>query len=360
MKQSILGLVSSGVGRNIGLGRRRFCSPQRSANHWHRRAYGIFTDRFWLATRSISFKEVRSVPFILFRSRSLAVGIVSLCFALPAIGKQAPKTEQKASNPLNGQPAAIAVGQSQFIQNCAHCHGADAKGGQGEGQGPNLVASSQLRRASDATLFGIIHNGIPGSAMPSFSLADRQIWQLVSFVRSLAARAIDLPVSGNVAAGRAIFFGKGGCSSCHMIHGDGGFLGPDLTNIGAARRLDQLRDSILKTARAASDTGDLYGDPLAGYRPVVLKLDNGQTVEGIAKHYSNYSVEILDKDGKFHLLHGDTIKNVEFKEKSWMPDDYGKRLTPAGIRDLLAFLSRQSDRPRTESRAAPAVPHDED
>jgi hypothetical protein len=93
---------------------------------------------------------------------------------------------------------------------------------------------------------------------------------------------------------------------------------------------------------------------------VLLKLDNGQTIEGIAKHYSNYSAEILDKDGKLHLLHGDAIKKVEFKEKSWMPDDYSKRLTPTEIRDLLAFLSRQSDRPRTESKSAPVVPHIED
>ncbi len=300
------------------------------------------------------------MPFPSLRTRSLALGVASLLFSFPAIGQQTPKVEQKGSNPLNGQLAAIAAGQSQFIQNCAHCHGADAKGGQGEGQGPNLVASSDVRRASDATLFGIIHNGIPGSAMPSFALADHQIWQLVAFVRSLGARAIELSVSGNVAAGRAIFFGKGGCSSCHMIHGNGGFLGPDLTNIGAARRLDQIRDSVLKTTRAASDTGDLYGDPLAGYRPVLLKLDDGQAIEGIAKHYSNYSVEILDKDGKLHLLYGDAIKNVEFKEKSWMPDDYSKRLTSAEIRDLLAFLSRQSDRPRTQAKTAPVVPHDED
>jgi cytochrome c oxidase cbb3-type subunit III len=303
---------------------------------------------------------VRLVAFQLTRNRSLLVGAVGLILALPAIAQQAPKAETKGTNPLNGQSAAIAAGHNQFIQNCAHCHGADAKGGQGEGQGPNLVASSDVRRASDATLFGVIHNGIPGSAMPSFTLSDHQIWQLVAFVRSLGARAIDLPVPGNVAAGRTIFFGKGACSSCHMIHGDGGFLGPDLTNVGAARRLDQIRDSILKPARAASDTGDLYGDPMAGYRAVLLKLDDGQTIEGVAKHYSNYSVEILDKDGKLHLLHGDAIKNVEFKDKSWMPDDYGTRLSAEEIRDLLAFLSRQSDRPRTQAKAAPAVPHDED
>jgi cytochrome c oxidase cbb3-type subunit III len=293
-------------------------------------------------------------------NRYLAFAVFCLAATMPAIAQQTSKAGAKGPNPLNGQAAAIAAGHDQFIQNCAHCHGADAKGGQGEGQGPNLVASSDVRRASDATLFGIVRNGIPGSAMPSFPLADHQIWQLVAFVRSLGARAIDLPVSGNVAEGRTIFFGKGGCSNCHMIHGDGGFLGPDLTNIGAARRLDQIRDSVLKTTRAASDTGDLYGDPLAGYRPVLLRLDDGQTIEGIAKHYSNYSVEILDKDGKLHLLHGDAIKNVEFKEKSWMPDNYSKRLTPEEIRDLLAFLGRQSDRPRTESKAAPVVPHDED
>lgn len=197
--------------------------------------------------------------------------------------------------------------------------------------------------------------------MPPFSLPEREIWRLVAFLRSLNATAISLRVPGDIENGRKIFFGKGECSKCHMIRGKGGFLGPDLTDIGATRRLDQLRDSILKQGGAGSTSEDLYGDPLAGFRPVLLKTGDGRLIEGVAKHYSNYSVQVLDRDGNLHLLHGAEVKRVIFQKKSWMPDDYAKRLTAGEIRDLLAFLGRQSVRPQNSSRpAASHTPEEED
>ena len=272
--------------------------------------------------------------------------------------QQKPSAKSAASG--GGQEQLIQAGQPLFVQTCAHCHGSGGEGGQGEGQGPNLITNNDVRKLSDAELAGVIRKGVPGTAMPSFPLPEPQIRQLVAFVRSLNSPAINLHVPGNIAAGRALFFRKAECSGCHMIHGDGGFLGPDLTDIGATRRLDQLRQSLLGTQQRASTKGDLYGDPLAGYRPVILKTADGTTVEGIAKHSSNYSVEVLDKDGKLHLLHGDAIKQAEFEKKSWMPDDYAQRLSPEEIRDLLAFLSRQSVRPpRVSKPKAPGQP-DED
>jgi putative heme-binding domain-containing protein len=170
-----------------------------------------------------------------------------------------------------------------------------------------------------------------------------------------------LNVPGKVEEGSAIFFGKGQCSTCHMIHGKGGFLGPDLTDIGASRRLDQLRDALLMRSSGGSTSGDLYGDPMAGYRAVLLKTDDGRTVRGIAKHYSNYSAQILDENGKIHLLHGpEELKKMTLREKSWMPDDYSKRLTPEEIQDVLAFLSRQSVRPPEENKSVRQPPKEVD
>jgi putative heme-binding domain-containing protein len=269
---------------------------------------------------------------------------------------------QEKANPLDGQPDAMAAGQAQFRETCSNCHGANAEGGQGEGQGPNLITNSQVRGGSDETLFSIIHNGVPGTAMPAFSmLSDQQIRQVVAFLKSLSATAISLNVPGKVEEGSAIFFGKGQCSTCHMIHGKGGFLGPDLTDIGASRRLDQLRDALLMRSSGGSTSGDLYGDPMAGYRAVLLKTDDGRTVRGIAKHYSNYSAQILDENGKIHLLHGpEELKKMTLREKSWMPDDYSKRLTPEEIQDVLAFLSRQAVRPPEENKSVRQPPKEVD
>ena len=50
-------------------------------------------------------------------------------------------------------------------------------------------------------------------------------------------RAAQLVVAGDRDLGKQLFFGKGRCSGCHMIRGQGGLLGPDLSNVGAIARL---------------------------------------------------------------------------------------------------------------------------
>lgn len=301
------------------------------------------------------------------RLAALLAASVAICPALiaqdqPTPGRRAGARAAAArTNPLEGNPGAIAAGQARFGETCAVCHGANGEGGQGEGQGPNLITNSDVRRASDQALFNLVHNGVPTTAMPAFPLPQTQIWQLVAYLRSLSATAISLHLPGDVAAGRAIFFGKGNCSQCHMIRGQGGFLGPDLTNIGASRRLDQIRDAVLQTGNDASNRSDLYGDPFAGYRSVILHMPDGKDVRGIAKNYSNYSVQVLDAAGHLYFLRGSDMNRVAFQKKSWMPDDYMDKLTRKEIQDLLAFLSRQSVRPPSAGRAtASPQPREED
>ncbi len=186
-----------------------------------------------------------------------------------------------SANPLTRNAAAIESGQRRFRQLCSSCHGRDGEGGQGEGQGPNLMNSWEVRRAKDAQLFSSVKNGVIGTPMPAFSLPDPQVWELVGFVRSLNAPANSVSVSGEPAAGEAVFFGKGGCSGCHMVRGRGGYLGPDLSNIGATRRISELRAAILTPKEIPSE----------GYRHMLLKESDGRQIRAVAKHYSNWSVQ---------------------------------------------------------------------
>jgi putative heme-binding domain-containing protein len=168
--------------------------------------------------------------------------------------------------------------------------------------------------------------------MPPFKNPDAQIWQLIAFVRSLSAPAVESDPTGDVRAGREIFFGAGGCSNCHMIHGLGGFPGPDLSDIGATRTLEQLRKALL-TPNAR---------PRADFRPVAATLRDGGEIRGVARSSTNYSLGILDARGQLHLLSMDQVQKITYGAKSLMPDDYSRRLTPQEIENLLAFLSRQS------------------
>jgi putative heme-binding domain-containing protein len=169
--------------------------------------------------------------------------------------------------------------------------------------------------------------------MPNFAMADEKVVQVAAFVRSLTAPAIDTKVAGDPEQGRQLFFGSGRCSTCHMILGRGGYPGPDLSNIGAERTLPQITESLMKPSARIAD----------GYRSVTAVLKSGRTIQGVAKNYNNYSVQILDNAGKLHLLSRDEIAKLDIVDVSMMPavSDANQAM------DLIAFLSRQSTRSMT-------------
>ena len=236
------------------------------------------------------------------------------------------------TNPFGRRPDAVEAGRELFLGACSACHGANAEGG----TGPNLITGRQVNRIPDRQLFRSIKDGVPGTEMPPSPLADDKIWQVASFVRSLSAPAITAQLKGDRVAGRGLFFGKAGCSRCHMVNGEGGFLGPDFSDAGAAFTVHQLREGLLKpNARIEK-----------GFQPVRVVTVDGRRIEGVAKNHNNYSLQVLDAGGRLHLLSRGELAKVEFPERSPMPDDYGTRLDAAEIENLLAFLGSQSVRRR--------------
>ena len=234
-----------------------------------------------------------------------------------------------------GNPEAIKAGNQLYLIVCSGCHGPSGEGG----RGPSLVRGNRVRQVSNVKLFEAIQKGVPGTDMPPFPLPDEQIWRLVAFTRSLVASAYESEVPGDPAAGETVFFGKGECSRCHMIRGRGGFLGPDLTVAGVANTLVQLREAFLDPNRRTRE----------GYRAVTVETAGGETISGVARNNSNYSIQIMDKDGNLHLLAKQDLRSVEFPRKSWMPDDYAGRLSEEEVQNVLAFLSRQATREPGES-----------
>lgn len=271
--------------------------------------------------------------------RPIAVLVAALCvaFCLP-LAAQHEKEGGKTKNPLAGDPTAVDSGQKLFINGCAGCHGAEGQGG----RGPNLRERVFWHPLDDETLFGSIKNGIKGSAMPAANLPDDQVWQLVAFVRSLTMPAMYTHPAGDAKAGEALFWGKTGCSNCHRIHGKGGMLGPDLSNIAAMRALPQLRQAIVDPDAAGEQ----------GYRGVTVYLKNGQTLRGVARNRTNYSLQLQDGKGALHLLLMSDVADMTLAKGSPMPKDYGKRLGKQDIDNLVAFLSAQTMRPPDDMKKA--------
>ena len=116
-----------------------------------------------------------------------------------------------------------------------------------------------------------------------------------------------------------------------MIRGNGGLLGPDLSNIGAERTLRQLREA-LTTVRPNIPFG---------FQPVRIRTKFGETVDGVIKNENNFSMQVLDRQNRLHLLNREELRDVDYGRKSLMPNDYGERLTTGELQDVLLFLSRQ-------------------
>jgi len=267
-------------------------------------------------------------------------------------------------NPLGSSPAAVAAGRAVFDQTCQACHGPGATGD----RGPALNTGTFTRGSDDGDLFHAIREGLPGTQMPPFrGLSDEQIWQVVSYLRSLSgiggdrSAATAPPIRGNRASGETLFFGKAGCATCHQVNGRGAVVGPDLSTIARAP-VDAIRQKILNPSSplavpAAGGRGGGGGPGGAAARPavVVVKTRDGREIQGVRRNEDTFSLQIVDASGALHLLDKLRLTDLRVENRSLMPGDFGTQLAAAEIDDLVAYLAtlRQRD---LEAVAANPVP----
>ncbi|HYM10937.1 MAG TPA: c-type cytochrome [Bryobacterales bacterium] len=261
------------------------------------------------------------------RRATQQTAVVLLLASAAVLAQQRPRPEVE-TNPLGHSEQAIAQGREIFNHTCTVCHGLNGAVG---GRGPALGAGRPYFHRTDQDIFDVVQKGIPGTEMPPSGLPPMEIWKVVAYIRSLRATASDAFVPGDVAHGEEIFWGKGRCSSCHMLRGRGGIVGPDLSNAGGERTLQALRDALTKPKLRIP----------RGYQPVEVVTADGQRLSGIAKNDNNFSLQLLDSHDRLQLFTRDELRDVIYQKQSLMPSDYDKTLTPAELQDLLAFLSRQ-------------------
>lgn len=185
--------------------------------------------------------------------------------------------------------------------------------------------------------------------MPAFShLGDDVLRSLVAHLRTLQGSAPTVPLPGNTRGGKELFFGKAGCSGCHMVRGQGGFFASDLTGYSRGRTPQAIHDAIVFPNR------DL--DPRN--RTVVATLPGGKTMEGLVRNEDNFSIQLLSQDGTLHLLAKSTLLSLRYRKESPMPADYGTRLSVSEIDDLVNYLASLANRD-SQKNDGEACPDDE-
>jgi putative heme-binding domain-containing protein len=220
----------------------------------------------------------------------------------------------------------VPPGREVYGKYCAPCHGANARGG----EGPSLFRSRVVVTGTREALGRIVREGIPGTSMIPFRIADEQIQQLVTYLHSITRPGEGPPVAGDAALGEAVFR-KAGCGNCHMVNGAGGVLGPDLSSVALRLFPDQIRHAVLEPDAAVGE----------GYRGVTVVTRSGSSVRGVLKREDNFSLQVLRQDGQFALLSRDEVERVNLDKGSLMPKSAAAQLTPNELQNLLAFLDRQ-------------------
>src|SRR5438105_9633827 len=148
--------------------------------------------------------------------------------------------------------------------------------------------------------------------MPNIIMTSRLcLWvSLIAFVAVAGAAAAQDP------AGRSIFVSR--CAGCHGTDGNGGELGPAITNRvpmrGDPDLIAVIRDGIPAAgmpsfaALTASESADLVRflrtlQPRNGSPPPRVSLTiNGRALAGIALNQTRSDMQVLGDDGKIHLL----------------------------------------------------------
>jgi len=138
------------------------------------------------------------------------------------------------TNPVAGDPRAIAAGRAAYTGSCSVCHGAigDGKGVFGRQVYPPAadLTGEDTQEKSDAELLWIIQRGLSYTAMPAFAGLYREldIWGIVSYVRTLGrgqpAGMVPRPTAEQLAAadpsgdavhlGASLYFAMN-CAGCH-------------------------------------------------------------------------------------------------------------------------------------------------
>ncbi len=241
---------------------------------------------------------------------------------------EAPADIKQQKNPFDSAQD-VQRGEALFQTHCSYCHGAFGEGG----RGADLTTGVYRYGGSDGELFQTISGGIPGSEMGPPRVEEDDLWRVVAFVKRLGlAPAEEAP--GDAAEGRAIYE-KTGCASCHIIEGEGGLLGPELSDVGRRRGLSFLEQSIV----------DPEADLPTNYRATRLVTHDGRTVTGIRLNEDDYSIQIRDTEGNPRSFLKHELREIRRDQPSLMPG-YAGILSRGQVEDLVAYLASLKGVPR--------------
>jgi putative heme-binding domain-containing protein len=245
------------------------------------------------------------------RLRSVVLAAAVLLAAAPGILAQHEVTAED-----------VREGERLFASTCTGCHGADGDAIFGVDLGHGQFRNS----STDEDLTRTIRNGLPGTGMPPSTFSDPQAALLVAYLRSRVSTPIAL-VPGDAGRGKAIFEGKGKCATCHRVAGNGSRLGPDLSDIGELRKVDDLNRSLVEPG----------AEILPANRSFRVVTRDGATVTGRLLNHDTFAVLLIDSQEHLRSFAKANLRDYGFVDASSMPS-YRDSLTADERTDVIRYL----------------------
>lgn len=131
--------------------------------------------------------------------------------------------------------------------------------------------------------------------------------------------------SGNPYAGQVLF--RQNCGKCHVLFGDGGFVGPDLTSY----RRDDLQRMLMNVVNPSLEIRE-------GYENYVVATDDGRVTNGFIADQDNNVVLLRGTEGQTTVIPRDQIESMRAVKQSIMPQGLLDKYTDQQVRDLFAYL----------------------
>ncbi|MEO7799730.1 MAG: c-type cytochrome, partial [Opitutaceae bacterium] len=140
-------------------------------------------------------------------------------------------------------------------------------------------------------------------------------------------RVIPEIAGGDWQRGQEVFKGAAACFACHQVRGEGGIIGPDLSNLTHRDYASVLKDIVQPSAA-------INPDRIA----YLVDLKDGTSVTGMLLDDTAQSVVLAEVGGNKRTLLKNNIAGMKASAVSLMPEGLWQNLNSQQQRDLMTYL----------------------